>query len=301
MAYNQVQQSNVDIKHLPSVNYAINITAVELQQPNNLMSNMIVDPQSYDFEWSALNNPSEINHSPDFWEIASCCMLLLVPCGIYEYCQRMQKSQTQKVKINGKHLYYEHINPACCCFCCFLDPIKYQIRLEDIRLISFSVWYKKIVISYFKEDNPSIYPSTVEIKDFVRTSLTPQLIMNTIETNRPKKLQTKRYTIPYMTQSYKDTTITLNPTTSTIHCTDHFERKTSIAFVDGLGSIHEINEGNIFNNKIINELYFWSPPINRDRSGSNDNPEMIAQFPDDNNVSRMEFMDAAIASRDSFK
>lgn len=185
MAYNQVK-SNVDVELLPSVSYAMNVTAVELPQ-NDLMSNIKVDLRSYDFEWSASNNSSEMNHSPDFWEIACCCIPFFLPSTIYKYCQRIQIAQSQKVKINDNHIYYEHINPAYCC-CCFLDPISYQIRLEDIRLISFSELYKNIVISYFRENNPSIYPSTLEIKGFARTSLTPQLIMNTIEKNRPKKL-----------------------------------------------------------------------------------------------------------------
>jgi hypothetical protein len=301
MAYNQVKSNDVNVEQLHSVNnYAVNVTAVELHvPPNNVMSNIRVDPQLCDFEWSAVNNLSEMNHSPDFWEIACCTIPFFLPSTIYNYCQRIQIAQSQKVKINDKHLYYEHINPAYCC-CCFLNPITYQIRLEDIRFISFSVLSKNIIISYFTEINPSILPTTLKIKNFGSRSRTPELIMNIIEKNRPKKLQTKRYTIPYMSISQPDTTFTLNSATATIHFTDHYERKTSISFIDGLGDIMKYPSlRRIFNGK-RHELSFWSPPVGRERSGSDDYPEMTAEFPDDDVVST-EFLKAAEASRDSFK
>lgn len=98
-----------------------------------------------------------------------------------------------------------------------------------------------------------------------------------------------------MTQSYKNTTVTLNPVSVSIHCTNHFERKTVIAFIDGLGDISLY--GSINKTK---RLGFWSPPIGRERSGSDDYPDIVADFPVDC-VSCTEFKNAAEASRDSFK
>ena len=84
-----------------------------------------------------------------------------------------------------------------------------------------------------------------------------------------------------MSISQPDTTFTLNPATASIHFTDHYERKTCIAFIDGLGGISKYPSARrIFNGK-RHELSFWSPPIGRERSGSDDYPEMTAVFPDD--------------------
>ena len=184
---------------------------------------------------------------------------------------------SQRVKITGTQIDFEHASPRCCCCSNPESKRTYHINLKDIRMIHNTS--KQLKIYFFTE-------SFIEIRGLVDSSNTPGLIKDAIVQRRPKQPQTTRYTIPHITNTYKSQTITLNPHHNTVDYKG--KGKDTVSFIDSLGSIYSAGS----------RLEFWSPPEGRPRRDSGDGPEMLVSFPD--NRSCLAFKHAIESSRNSF-
>ena len=194
--------------------------------------------------------------------------------------------KSQKLKVTDTHVDFEHLSYACYCFFSFNRPTKtYHIRLKDILSISYFKHKQPFEIHFFKGAYKK--QSTIKIRGLLESSNSLGLIKYAIIEKRPKQLQTIRYAIPHITNTYKSHTITLNPNHNTVDYND--KGKDTVSFIDGLGSIY-MQRSNCFADS---RLEFWSPPI-----CSGDSPEMTTSFPDDRSC--LAFKHAIESSRNSF-
>jgi hypothetical protein len=295
---------NVTVVEPAAINYAQNITPLDSSYSYfptvgssliNFATN-VTALDSHGFEWSASDNASDMNYmsvcntsyNPLLWLIPCCLPLIpLAPCIIYELYERVASLKSQKLKVTDSHVDFEHLSlPRCCC-CLFSNPPTetYHIRLKDIRSISYFKHKQQLDINYFKGARTN-KQSTIKIRGLLESSNSVGLIKDAIIEKRPKQLQTIRYTIPHITNTYKSQTITLNPHHNTVDYKG--KEKETVAFIDGLGSIY-VQGSNSFADS---RLEFWSPPI-----CSGDGPEMTTSFPDDRSC--LAFKRAVESSRNS--
>ena len=257
-------------KKLQSVTpYATNVTVVESQSISKATNVRMVESQSIhsisnDFNWSASDDPSEMNYNLD-WSA---------------------KLRSQKLKITDTHVDFEHYDTSCC----FDFKVNHHISLDHIWLIRYYGTIQRLDLLYSKDGNENAQ-SCVCILGLNKSSNTPKLIKDTIIQRRRRKTQTKRYTIPNITStSKKINLISENALITYVYhqadsCVD------MVAFVDGLGDIDKTRERP--------SLEFWSPPVGRPRSDSDDGPEMTIVFRNDESCAT--FKEAVEDSRDSFK
>ena len=90
------------------------------------------------FEWSATDNPSEMNYDTATCNICLCalcypCLWPLVPMMIYKERNFLK---SQKIKITDTHFDFEHDTWGCCCFT--YPPITYNISLDKVLFITTS-------------------------------------------------------------------------------------------------------------------------------------------------------------------
>jgi hypothetical protein len=268
------------------------------------------------FEWTALDDPSEMTYEP---HISCCCLIFMGPFLPFLpliYYNHVNTAKSQKIMITDTHVIYER-NGCCCCYCFSTSQPNwkalYRIDLNNIRSIENLKISKYLKLNYLRGTNERASCTTfgesyILMNGFNKSSETPMRITDNIIQRRPKKVQTTSYTIPYITSSSTYNTICLNPDTLTIDfkeservssCSflyDTPERTDITAFLDSLGSIDKGNKNCVTSSP---RLLFWSPPVGRPRGGSGDAPDMIAYFSDDNSCT--EFKIAAESSRDSFK
>ena len=289
--------TNVTVVEAQSINVAMNVNL--LTNTNILFENRLIELQSIhsrsnDFNWSALDDPSEMNYNPNrcFY-----CFLFLIPqcwpCipGLYSNDKAVRRSQ--KLKITDTHIDYEH-DARSCPFCCFsFHKVNYNISLSDIWLIRNNPKWQRLDLLYSKDGKENFQVSLVGI---IESSNTPKLIKDAIIQRRPGKAQTKRYTIPNITSTHKSETLSLISENASIVYKNETAGSDIVAFVDGLGDIYK-SGGGWFNEP--SRLHFWSPPVGRPRACSRDGPTMIVSFPDKNSC--VAFGTVAIASRNSFK
>ena len=291
MAHNEVKSNNY------TVSYAVNVTAVESQSMHSRS-------HDGDFEWTALDDPSEMTYEPQypFWLTFEDCLLfcLLVPIIFLvfpeHHCEYVREVKSQKIIITDTHVIYRRSLTRCC----RSYPYIHCIDLNNIRSI------ENIFMETTRQFELRLYESDytwcrIEMIGFNESSETPEIITDTIIQRRLKRAQTTCYTIPRITSSSKYNTICLNPDTLTIDYKET-EGEPSGAYLYGYGTRTEITAfldslGSIDKNSTT--LSFWSPPVGRPRRESGDAPEMTAYFPDD--TSCTEFKIAAERSRDSFK
>jgi len=189
-------------------------------------------PSTSIFEWSAAENPSEMDYSGII-----CCMLnpFFFPSGTFMLWEFYKKAKSQKLKITDDYLDFEH-DTFCCCLPC--PPTVHHISLDKILFISTSdKKSNSLKLSYYKNNNLAGIVTNMSVIGFVKSSNTPQTIRDVIIQRRPRKFQRTPYTIPHITTSYKTSTITLNPATATVDYTNSYHKINTVAFIDGLGSI----------------------------------------------------------------
>ena len=238
------------------------------------------------FEWSASENPSEMDYSGIICFMLNPFFCLCAP----DFCSLYNEVKSQKLKISDDYLDFEQDT---------YPPTVHHISLDKILLFISTSFYKESLYSLVL--NLSYYNdvgivTNMSIVGFAENSNTPQIIRDVIIQKRPRKVQRTPYTIPRMTTSYKTSTVTLNPATASVNYTNINHKRKTVAFIDGLGSI-EMRGPYDFNKDC--SLSFWTPPIGRPRGDSDDPPEFIADFPDKESCNEFKF--AAESSRDSFK
>ena len=162
-------------------------------------------------------------------------------------------------------------------------------------MIRYNPKWQRLDLLYSEDGNKNLQ-SHISLAGIIESSNTPKLIKDAIIQRRPKKTQTKPYTIPNITSTHKSETISLIPENASIVYKNETAGSDIVAFVDGLGDI-EKSGGGWFNEP--SRLHFWSPPVGRPRAGSRDGPTIIVSFPDKNSC--VAFGTVAIASRNSFK
>ena len=320
---NKFNQVNVEQFHeSQSMNLATNVSLVE-SQPIYYRSN--------DFNWTAIDDPSEMNycqlrkccprcHNCSF---GFCCFLLIIVLHlvlslsvpifvffiVFYILNDNALRRSQKLKITDTHVDFEYNN------CCYFK-VKSLISLDDIWLIRNSVQYyvddhENIVHLYSKD-------KCVSILGLNSSSNTPQRIIDAIIQKRPRKTQTKPYVIPNITSTLKwRGTVSLIPEDACIRLHDHSFEVTfidslrlfpedqcirqhghsfEVAFIDSLGSVDMTFESGPSILRIF-------PPIDHYRSGSNHYPTPMTLYFENDDKDKLcsTFKKAVEDSRDSFK
>jgi len=273
-----------------SMNLATNASLVESQPIYSRLN---------DFNWTAIDNPSEMNYSqhkccPDNCSVVCCCCCLLIylallsmpmyiPCIVGYTLNDYALQRSQKLKITDTHVDFEYNN-----WCCF--KVKNLISLDDIWLISNNYYYGKCFFELYSKDK------CVSILGLNSSSSTPKLIQEAIIQRRPKKTQTKAYVIPNITSTLQNGTVSLIPEDACIFYKRAFNDNFEIAFIDSLGSVDMTFEWG-------SSILRISPPVDHYRSGSNHYPtQMTLNFEDDDKDKLCStFKKAVEDSRDSFK
>ncbi len=119
-----------------------------------------MDYRSHDFEWSASDDPSEINCLPTCSEtmVLMCFCIFFSPCISYAIYNSWKEVTSQRVKITGTQIDFEHTSPRCCCCSNPESKRTYHINLKDVRMIHNTS--KQLKIYFFTE-------SFIEIRGLV--------------------------------------------------------------------------------------------------------------------------------------
>jgi len=194
-----------------------------------------------------------------------------------------QSVQSQKVTINDSEFVLEHTPFESSC--CFLRPNQ---RIDRIRLVDIHILWQGSIpyigpVFALKSDRPGF--GVIGLRP---ENNTPILMKEYIIKNRTRKKQLKPMEIPSLISTYKEATVSLNPTTSTLELRDEKAKTNIVVFIDKIGSIDEKGSS----------LHFYSPPVGRPRGGSQDAPEMIVYFHSAEEL--QQFKQAVEASRDSY-
>ena len=132
---------------------------IQVAVPVDLLSSSIVNipyssisfyqPSSI-FEWSAFDNPSEMNYNISACEIICCCFCMcpiFLPCVPFMIMHDRNIVKSQKIMITDTHFDFEHEYDSI--FCCFTySPTKYHISLDKVLFITTRKWgYNNIYMS----------------------------------------------------------------------------------------------------------------------------------------------------------
>jgi hypothetical protein len=237
--------NQVNVEQLQSVTQYVTNESQSMNLATNasLVESQSIYSRSNDFNWTAIDNPSEMNYCsnecwPDNCSVYGCCcflpffilsssLSLAFPClgGILLNDYALRRSQ--KLKITNTYVDFEYNN--CCCF-----KIKSLISLDDIWLIRNNVDFlddHKNKFQLYSKDK------CVSIQGLNRSSNTPILIKDTIIQRRPKKTQSKPYVIPNITSTLKYGTVSLIPEDACISKFFGLNGYFEVAFIDSLGSV----------------------------------------------------------------
>jgi len=282
----EYDNNQVNVEQLQSVTpYATNVTVVESQSMDlatnvRLIESHPIYSHSNAFNWTAIDEPSEMNYDPDLFP----CLCDFI-CCMNSDDQVMRRSQ--KLKITDTHVDYEHNATSCCCLSLLSGhKVKHHISLDHIWMMRYYAPNQQFDLLTFGKGGDKC----VSIRGLIKSSNTPKLIKDTIIQRRPRKTQTKSHMIPHITSTFKSETISLIPETNIIDLKNVTKGYFQVAFVDDIGSVDKTAGST---------LEFWSPPIGRNRSDSYDSPDMTACFQDDKSC--ITFKKAVEDSRDSFK
>jgi hypothetical protein len=287
----KVNQVNVE-QLQPVTQYITNVTVDESQSMNLATNISLVESQpicfrSNDFNWTAIDNPSEMNYCsnecwPDNCSVYDCDCLqksIFIPCFSLCLLNDYALRRSQKLKITDTYVYFEY--NICCCF-----KVKNLISLDDIwkiRIFEYNDNGRKK--SFFDLYSKTRAFSILGLNSFN----TPKLIQDTIISRRPRKTQTKPYVIPNITSTLKYGTVSLIPEDACIfykRLSNSFE----VAFIDSLGSVDMTFESGSSILTLYGQPYYSYPTL------------MTLYFEDDDKDKLCStFKKAVEDSRDSFK